>query len=841
MTTAPAQLGAIDRAALSRAGADVACTHCSLSVPRGLIDHSRSEQFCCTGCAAAYAVIHGCGLEEYYRIRSATDAPAGRALTTARGYEEFDDPTFHRLYVRDDGAGVRSVDLVLEGITCIACVWLIERLARVAPGVIDARLDLRRATVHVRWQSDLTALSQVARALHSLGYPPHPSSSAGAAGSASARTLRRDETRKALIRLAVAGACAGNVMLLALAQYAGLFDEIEAPILSLFRWTSMAIGMISLAWPGALFFRGAWAALRTRSPHIDVPIALGLGAGGLWSVVATISGQGEIYFDSLSVLVFALLVGRFLQQRQQRWAADALELLFSLTPTTARRVESESSVESVRTIPVEALSAGDVVEVLAGESFPADGRVTCGDSQIDLSILTGESRPVAVGPGDWVSAGAVNLAGPVRARVSAIGAETRIGRLMRLVEEGAARRAPIVLLADKAAGWFLRLLIVIAALTVAGWSLVSFGVAIERAAALLIVACPCALGMSTPLALTASLARAARRGLLIKGGDALQRLDRPGIIFLDKTGTLTEGSLSVVRWEGDYDARRLAAAVESGSSHPAARAIVADQALAGDGPIAPATHVLGAGVIGECEGRRVLVGSGGFVRSRGATVPPDMLAAEQRALDDALSPALVAVDGVVRAVAGLGDRLRPDAREMIDRIRALGWEPRILSGDRAQIVAGVARSLGIPPERAQSEVTPEQKLETARAAAGAGSVVMVGDGVNDAAALAAADVGIAVHGGAEASLAAADISISRPGLTPICELLQGARGTMNAVRACLIVSVSYNILGVALAIIGWINPLTAAILMPASSLTVLSMAFGARAFRNPGKGRATCP
>lgn len=835
MTTASLNLTTLDRAAAPRAAEAVTCAHCALPVPRGLIDASRTEQFCCAGCEAAYSVIRGGGLEDYYRIRQSTGAPSARALTTARNYEEFDDPTFERLYVREEGEGVRSVDLALEGVTCIACVWLVERLSRIAPGVLDARLDLRRATVRVRWDDRQTNLSSVARGLDSLGYPPHP------AGAAAAADIRRDDTRRAMIRLAVAGACAGNVMLLALAQYAGLFDEIEPSILSLFRWTSMAIGMISLVWPGALFFRGAWAAIRARAPHIDIPIALGLGAGGVWSVLATIRGQGEIYFDSLSVLVFALLVGRFLQQRQQRWAADALELLFSLTPTSARRVDGTGDALTVRSVPVEALAGGDVVEVLAGESFPADGSVIGGVSQVDMSILTGESRPMAIGVGDAVCAGAVNLVSPVRTRVSAIGAQTRIGRLMRLVEEGASRRAPIVLLADRAAGWFLRALIVIALLTVAGWSLVSFSVAIERAVALLIVACPCALGMSTPLALTASLARAARRGLLIKGGDALQRLDRLGILYLDKTGTLTVGALSVVRWEGDPQARAWAAKVERASSHPVARALVADQdPNAGTAPDAPSS-VLGAGVVGECEGRRIEVGSGRFVRERRASIPPDMLSAERRALADGLSPVLVAVDGVVSAVAALGDRVRPDALETVQRIRALGWEPRILSGDRREIVDAVARELGIDPAHAHGEVLPEQKLEIVRASAGTGPVVMVGDGVNDAAALAAADVGIAVHGGAEASLAAADISIARPGLAPICELLTGARGTMNAIRACLTVSIAYNALGMALAIAGWITPLTAAILMPASSLTVLSMAFGARAFRPERKDGAPCP
>jgi len=262
------------------------------------------------------------------------------ALTTGRRYAEFDDATFRDVWTREVEPGVRTAELYLEGVHCAACVWLIERLPRVARGVIESRLDLRRSLVRIVWDERGTTLSAVARALDSLGYPPHP------ARDSKSREARLREDRKFLVRIGVAAAAAGNVMLLAIALYGGAYSGVEAERGAFFRWVSLAFGMVSLAWPGSLFFRGAWAAIRTRTAHLDLPIALGLGAGAAAGAVNTVLGRGEIYFDSLTILIFLLLVGRWIQHRQQRWAADSLELLFSLTPRFARQ-QRAMSFESV--------------------------------------------------------------------------------------------------------------------------------------------------------------------------------------------------------------------------------------------------------------------------------------------------------------------------------------------------------------------------------------------------------------------------------------------------------------------------------------------------------------
>ncbi len=799
----------------------IKCTHCTQPVPKGLIVANAEHQFCCHGCQTAFQIIHSCGLDRYYAVRDAD--PEGSpepGKTTGRLYAEFDDPTFRNLYVKSSPAGVAHVELFLSGVHCAACTWLLERLPRVLPGVLAATLDFRRAMIRVTWREDQVSLAQIGRALDSLGYPPHP------ARDARSRDIRRADDRKALVRIAVAGACAGNAMLFALALYAGLFSAMEPAHREFFRWMSMGVTLVSLIWPGSVFFKGALAALRARAVHLDIPIALALFAGGLWSAYSTIRGHGEIYFDSLSVLVFLLLVGRFIQARQQRWAGDAVELLFSLTPTSARRIESGV----VKDVPIEAVNPGDLLEVRAGDSIPADGLVDAGATSVDQALLTGESRPINVEQGDPVHAGSVNVASTIRVRVSATGEHTRVGRLMRLVEEAAQRRAPIVRLADKASGYFVLGMLALAAVTFVLWIFKDPTHAIDHAVSLLVVTCPCALGLATPLTLTVALGRAARQGILIKGGDSIQRLDRPGAIYLDKTGTITFGRMSVEQWEGDHKIKPLIAALEAHSSHPIAQALARDLADGSTHDVADVAQTTGSGIQGVVDNLAILAGSPAFLRARNVKDPNHLFSREPVFAASGLTPVAIAVEGVLVALAGLGDAVRPDAPKAIATLQKAGWTVGILSGDHPDLVWAVAEKVGIPASLARGGLSPEAKLDAVRKASESAPVVMVGDGVNDTAALAAAGVGIAVHGGAEASLATADIYLSSPGLAGIIDLLRGSQRTMSVIRRGLAVSLFYNIAAGTLAVLGLMNPIAAAVVMPVSSLTVLVLSFRSRTF-----------
>ena len=446
---------------------------------------------------------------------------------------------------------------------------------------------------------------------------------------------------------------------------------------------------------------------------------------------------------------------------------------------------------------------------------------------------TGESSPVEVAVGALVYAGTVNLAAPLVVRATAAGEATRLGALAASIDALAARKANIERLVDRVAGRFVLVVTALAAATLIGWSLaVSVTAGAEHALALLVVTCPCALALATPLAVTVALGRAARRQILIKGTDALERLATPGILYLDKTGTVTAGQLAVASRAGDPAALRLAAALEAASAHPIARALVAAVPDAPAALVTDAREELGHGITGTVAGQRVVVGAPAWVAARvGGSAATDASVAALAARGE--TPIVVAVDGVVRAVVGLADPIRPDAGAALEALARLGWQVSILSGDDPRVVGHVGRALGLPAARCLGGVSPEGKLAAVQRARTRGPVVMVGDGVNDAAALAAASCGIAVSGAAEAAIEAADVYLSSPAIGGIADAARGARDTLATIRRSLKISLAYNSIAGILAISGLIHPLLAAVLMPLSSLSVLASSFRSRAFREP--------
>jgi len=823
----------------SRDRAAVSCTHCGLPVPPDLVDPAGEASFCCNGCRTVYATLNDLGLDDYYALRAtlgggrdAKPAATGRVS----GYGYFDREAFTDKHLRRREDGLAEVEFLLEGVHCAACVWLVERLPRATGGVVEARLRLSDAVVRIVLDPNRTTLSQVASALDALGYPPHP------VRGEERREVEHRAARKRLVRVGVAGACAGNAMLLAFALYAGEEGGIERAYEQFFRWSSLAVALVSLAWPGREFFRGALAALRTRTGNLDLPIALALAAGGTVGTINVVRGAGEIYFDSLCVLVFLLLAGRHVQQRQQRWARDAVDLTRALTPLScrAKRADAEEGA-AFEELAVEELEPGDLVEVPSGGLIPADGEIVHGRSRVDQALLTGESEPVAVAEGSQVHAGTRSDGAPIVVRVDAVGANSRIGRLMDVVERGLAAKPPIVRLTDRIAGWFVLVLSGLGLVTFALWAAIAdVPTAVEHTVALLIVACPCALGLATPLTLAVAVGRAARGGLLVKDASALERLAGPATIVLDKTGTLTRGRPELVTWIGDDAARLLVAALEARSNHPIARALVRGLAE-GDGP-GPTAEAIGeahdGGITGRVDGRAVAIGSPRFADTHALDFDAGLRARALELEQAGHTVVAVGVDGRVAAVAALLDAPRDGAAEALAALRARGHAIEILSGDAEGPVQRVAERLGVPAADARGGVDPEGKLARVRALREQGRrVVMVGDGVNDAAALAAADVGIAVHGGAEASLAAADAYASVPGLEPLLDLVAIARRTLGTIRLNLGLSLAYNLCFASLAISGHVTALVAAIVMPVSSATVLGVAMVALTRPLPGTAR----
>jgi Cu2+-exporting ATPase len=742
---------------------------------------------------------------------------------SAEPYAEFNQPAFQEKFGTTVAANIREITLMLDGIHCAACIWLIEKLPQILPGVIDVRLNWTRQTVRIRWQADRLPLSQVAVTLRQLGYPPHPVRE-------NQHELRRQqENRRHLVRIGVAAAAAGNNMLFASALYLGMFSYMDTDINELLRIASCLVGLASFIGPGRIFLRGAWSAIRTRTPHMDVPIALGLTVGSTAGVINTIRGTGEIYFDSLSVLIFLLLVGRWVQFRQQNRAADAVELLYRLTPQKTHKVVNGRAIETM----VEMVQPDDLLEIRPGELVPVDAVIVEGATEVDESILSGESRPLRKSTGDEVLAGTQNRNSVIVVRAINTGRQTRLSKIVDLVEQASLEKPAVVQWANQIGGYFVVGVILLATLTFAfSWLWIGVGSAIDRAVALLIVACPCALALATPLAVSIALGRAAQRKLMVKSGDVLQWLNRPGRIWLDKTGTITTGCMEVVDWYGERKWQSVAAALESKSLHPVAEAIkkLVPQANVEQHTVRDATARYG-GISGLVDQHRVLIGNEQLMRDEGIEISVELTARAADILRRNLSPGWIAVDEKTVAMVAVGDLIRTDTQMAVDELQAAGWSVGILSGDHQSIVSQVGERLGLPTESVIGGLTPEDKLHIIRRSnADFETVVMVGDGVNDGAALAAATVGIAVHNGAEASLAAAPVYLGAEGLQPILTLLEISKSTNRTMRTNFAISLTYNALAASLAAVGMINPLVAAILMPISSLTVVAMSLNAGSY-----------
>ncbi|MCB9654664.1 MAG: heavy metal translocating P-type ATPase metal-binding domain-containing protein [Deltaproteobacteria bacterium] len=855
------------------------------------VDVEPQPAFCCAGCEAVYRFLHQEGLSTYYRLRdkpapTATNAALASTSTSTsaskpvspsvegsdagaesaalpsatnsdRTFGEMDDPVFHahHVSVRADGSG--STELYLEGVHCAACVWLVERALEGEPGLHEARLDYGRARLKLVFDPKVARLSKVARRLASMGYLAHAVGvGRGSRGSSEQRAL--------MVRAGVAAASAGNVMLMAFALYGGWLEGMAPEYWHLFRWASLAVSLPAVTYAAMPFYRGAWAGLMHRTLHMDLPISLGILAGFLSGFVNTVRGVGEVYFDSVTALVFLLLVGRILQLGQQRRVRESAELLGQLVPTAAHRVETGGT----RSVPLEALSPGDLVQVAVDERIPSDGVVESGHSSVDTSLLTGESLPVVVGPEDVVFGGTVNREQPLRVRVTHAIRDARVARIAQMVAEAEQSRMPVVQLADRVARVFVAAVLVAAFATFAYWSwTASVDVGLAHGVALLVVSCPCALALATPLALAAAIGKAARRGMLVRSGAALETLGtlRGGRVFFDKTGTLTEGRMKVVRWSSDEDVGPFVVAVEAGTRHPVGRALVeflrprvdeqgadvteaveavdgvgareaVDAADVGD--VAKPAHrravtvtvtvtvTAGGGVEGVVRGHSVVVGSPTFVEGRALV--------EAFRLDEAdawsrmgWTPVWVAVDGRVVGAAALDDALRSDARASVASLQRHGFVVEILSGDHPRVVERVGAELGLSTASCHGAKTPEAKREYVERALREHpqAVVMVGDGINDAGALAASTVGIAVTGGAESCLRAADVFVQGDGVARVLDLVEGARRTVSVIRTNVIFSLVYNAFGATLAILGHLSPLVAAILMPLSSIFVCTNAY----------------
>jgi P-type Cu2+ transporter len=786
------------------------CFHCGNRVNPGsryalLLDGS-ARAFCCGGCEAAAALIVAQGLQRFYQFRSATGpAPAD----APRNWSTFDREAALRRYSHLRPDGEREMSLQIEGLHCAACAWLIENsLSRLA-GLTDIHVNPNGARAELRFDPRRLSASRVLESIHALGYQPRPLSfTADDAGWTA-------ERRVALKRLAVSGFGMMAVMTYAVSLYAGAMDGMDATLGQFLKLVSLVVATPVVLYAAQPFFIAAWRSVRSGTLGMDVPVALSIGAAYLWSVASTLCGYGAVYFDSAVMFTFFLLLGRYLEMSLRHRSGMHHDALASLLPDSALRVLGDK----LERVTPDELNAGERVRVLPGERIAADGEILSGSTEVDESLVTGESAPRPRAAGDALIAGTLNLGGAIELRVTRVGQDSTLAAVSRLLERASASRPRVADVADRVAAWFVGGVLLLAALAGLYWLHADPSRAFPAVLAVLVVTCPCALSLATPAALAAGMTRLARAGLLVTRGQALERLAGVDRIVFDKTGTLTCGMPRIEDMQmldagaGRERCLAIAAALERHSEHPIARAFAQIEPA---GQVTDVHTAPGSGLAGTVDGVRYRIGRIDYVRQGCPSAPQVALPPS----DDACSSIVLGDRSGLLAAFLTADGLRADARDTFWRLLQLGVQPQIASGDRAAVVAAMARRLGGVP--AGADMRADDKLALVHALQAQGHrVAMVGDGVNDAPVLAAADVSVAIGSGTDLAKLNADIVLLGDGLAPLVSGIESARRTRAVIRQNLAWAVIYNATAVPLAAGGWLEPWMAAIGMSASSLLVV--------------------
>jgi Cu2+-exporting ATPase len=801
-----------------------ACFHCGQPVPASADWHVAIEgverAMCCPGCAAVAQTIVDIGQASYYRERSglaaapgaAADSAAGAALVPAALALPEDDPN-----IVDDG-DAREATLLVEGIRCAACVWLIEHRLRQVDGVQQASLNVATEKLFVRWHKDKTTAAALLEAVRSIGYNawPYDTTRHDAQLQKASRTLGR--------QLFVAGLSMMQVMMYVAPEYmAGDDGTLDAGMTSLMRWASLLLTLPAIAYSAQPFLKGAWASLKARALGMDVPVALGILAAFFGSAVSTVRGAGEVYYDSVTMFIFLLLASRYLEMVARRKAATALSRLRHGVPEMAMRLSCWPASRDAVAVPASALVAGDHILVKAGEAVAADCVVAEGSTAVDLSLLTGESAPQRRDAGDAIPGGAVNAGAPVVLRVAKPSRDSTLAGLLKLIERAGSAKPQIAQWADRTASWFVAALLLFAAASFGFWMWHDAARAWPVAIAVLVVSCPCALSLATPSALAAATDRLLGKGALVVQPHVLETLHRATHIVFDKTGTLTEGRPTVHSVDAIDGARivgilRVAAALEQGSAHPIARAIGAAAAARGaDGSTASGLQELaGQGMEGTVNGVRYRLGTAAYVAGIAGSAAPPMGGAHAVPM----TTVWLGMHGRWLGRFLVSDALRPDARATVEYFQRLGKQVVLLSGDQQALAASVAAQLGI--DEAFGDCMPDAKLTYVQALQVRGAVVaMVGDGINDAAVLSAADVSFAMGSGATLAQVHADCVLLDARLPLLADTARSAGRTMRVIRQNLAWATLYNIVAIPAAAFGLLNPWLSGVGMAASSAIVV--------------------
>ena len=791
------------------------CDHCLLEFPENtaVFDETDGKEkvFCCHGCMGIYRFIHNEGLDDFYKKRDPSWVPGPS-----------DDQSIELAAfagnIKTSGHHMET-DIILDGIRCASCIWLLEKVLLKTDGVTFANVNYATHRAKIKWTASRTNIETILKRIRTIGYRPKPFK----AGSFEKHLT--SQKQDLLIRFGTAAFFTMQLMLFSVALYAGYFQGIGDETKGAFQVISMFLTVPVVFYSGWPFIKGGLKGFRTGSFNMDVLIATGALSAFFYSIYQITAG-GEVYFDTAAMIVTFILLGRYLETGAKGRASQVITSLLSLTPHEAILVTTDGAgVKSFNKVDITSVKSGDSVQVLPGETVPFDGRVIEGSTEVDESMLTGESIPVSKKMGVEIFCGTRNLYGSIIFRVTKTGQETVLSHIIKTVEDAQARQAPVQKTADRITGIFVPAVLAVSMFTGLGWALYGSSIAnaVMHSVAVLVIACPCALGLATPLAILVGTTRAASQGILIKGGDIIERAKKLDTVIFDKTGTITEGKPRLESYKGigitDDEALKIAASIEQMSEHSLAKAITG-----GHGreryEVSGFTAIPGMGVRGMIKGKNTVLGNESFAwtLNNGSTFSVDTGLSG----DKSATVVYLSFDQKPAGIFYISDKIRPEAAEAVSKLKSNGIGTFMISGDHEITAHSVASAIGIGIDKVMSRVSPVEKadiisqLQTEKK-----HVMMVGDGINDAPALVQADVGVAMGRATDIALESADMVLMRSNLMMVPEAISISRKIYRIIQQNLFWAFSYNIIALPLAIAGVLHPIFAALAMTLSSLSVV--------------------
>lgn len=800
----------------------VECDHCLLKVNRNAAiietDSDGNELvFCCHGCQGVYHVLKDGGFSSFYDKRTDWEPGPPEAIHVT---EDLFAPNIKEI---DEEL---EVVFLLTGIRCASCIWLVENYLKNKPGISFVRVNYATHKAKIRWNPAEATLNDIIDQLTGIGYSPLPESES------SASNLAAKERKSYFYRFSIGMFFSMQVMMFTVALYAGYFQGINQNLRDTFQWLAFVMATPVMFYSGYPFIINSLRAFRNRVLNMDTLVFLGSFSAYTYSIVAIFTGH-ETYFDTSTMIITLILLGRFIETGAKVRAGNTVARLLSLQPGQVRHIPNfdlntdlEQSDE-VQIIPIASLKENDLFEILPGSAIPADGIVIHGSSDVDEAMLTGESAAVHKEADTVVFSGTMNLNGKLWVKATAIGNNTKLSKIAEAVEEAQNRKAPIQNVADKVVGYFVPIIISIAAATFAFWMKMDapFTTAFMNAVSVLVIACPCALGLATPLAILMATGRTASEGAVVKSGDSLEILSKTDTVCFDKTGTITKGELTISDIQTfditEKELMQLASTLESASNHLIAKAIVnasTDRLLSVD----KIKEHPGKGVEGVISNQRILAGNRSFIEANRISITPDQDTIYNTLLSKGNTIVLIAVNNELKGFIGLTDRIRENAADVLTQLQQKRFHPMILTGDHQASAEKLITQLKLPELQYQAEITPFDKSAVLQSLKADGKhTVMVGDGINDAPALTEADIGIAMGRGTDIAIESSDIVLLRENLDLIPSLLQTSKKTLTIIKQNLFWAFSYNIVAIPLAASGKIHPIASAIFMSVSSLFVV--------------------